>query len=104
MSTIPPPGRRLNFNVWTRLLTAELRRFLPDVAASSTRGGHRVTWRYRDLEVMATNDRGEFKIMLDPRFGGLSDAERHDEFTAKNFARTLAGHFDPKFSVADASP
>jgi hypothetical protein len=30
------------------VLTAELRRYLPDVRASTNRRGNRVTWRYRD--------------------------------------------------------
>jgi hypothetical protein len=84
------------------VLTAELRRYLPGVAAS-TNGRGRVTWRYGGQVVTAHNDRGCYRIQLNPRFGGLQDAERHDLHTAKTFARTLSGHFDARLSVADSS-
>ena len=97
---VPSPGERLDFNTWCRLLTAELRRYLPAVAAT-TNGPGRVTWRYGGQEVTAHNDRGCYRIQLDPRFGGLQDAVRHDSHTAKTFAKTLSGHFDARLSVAD---
>lgn len=97
---VPPPGQRLDFDAWCRRLTAELRRYLPDVKAS-TNGRDRVTWRFGGQEVTCTNDRGCYRIQLDPRFGGLQDGERHDGHTATAFAKTMAGHFEPRFSVAD---
>ena len=51
--------------------------------------------------VTGTNDRGCYRIQLNPRFGGLQDFERHDDHTATVMARTIAGHFDPALSVAD---
>lgn len=97
---VPPLGRRLDFDAWCRALTVELRRYIPGVAAS-TNGCDRVTWRYGGEDVVARNDCGCYRIQLNPRFGGLQDADRHDAFTAANFAKTLAGHFDARFSVAD---
>ena len=85
---VPPPGPRLEFAPWCRVLTAELRRYLPDVRASTNRRCNRVTWRHRDLFVTCTNDRGVFSIQTDPRFGGFHDAERHD------FYRDHAGEVD----------
>jgi hypothetical protein len=38
-SEVPPPGPRLEFDAWRRVLTAELRRYLPDVRASMNRRG-----------------------------------------------------------------
>jgi hypothetical protein len=58
---IPPPGRSLDFDAWCRLLTAELRRYLPAVAAT-TNGRDRVTWRYGGQEVTAHNDRGCYRF------------------------------------------
>ena len=98
---IPPPGRSLEFDAWCRVLTAELRRYLPDVRASANRRGDRVTWRYRELVVTCRNDRGVYSIQTDPRFGGFHDGERRDDFTARTFARSIAGHFSPALSVAD---
>ena len=98
---VPPPGPRLEFDRWCRVLTAELRRYLPDVRASTNRRCDRVTWRHRELLVTCTNDRGVFSIRTDPRFGGFHDAERHDVFTATTLAKSIAGHFDAAFSVAD---
>jgi hypothetical protein len=97
---IPPPGPRLEFSAWCQVLTVELRRYLPDVRASMNRRADRATWRYDGQEVTAHNDRGVFLVRIDPRFGALQDAERHDNFTARNFGKTIAGHFDPRFSVA----
>ncbi len=88
---VPPPGRHLDFDAWCRLLTTELRRYLLAVAAT-TNGRDRVTWRYNGQEVTARNDRGCYRIQLDPRFGGLQDGERHDQHTATTFAKTIAGH------------
>jgi hypothetical protein len=96
---IPRPGRRLEFVAWCRLLTAELRRMLPAVSAS-TNGYDRVVWRYDGERVTGTNDRGCYRIQLNPRFGGLQDFERHDAHTATTMARS-AGHFDAALSVAD---
>jgi hypothetical protein len=100
----PLPGPRLEFDRWCRVLTAELRRYLPDVRASTNRRGDRVTWRYRDQLVTCTNDRGVFSIQIDPRFGSFHDAERHDVFTATTRAKSVAGHFDAAHSVADRTP
>jgi hypothetical protein len=97
---IPPPGRRLDFDAWCRVLTAELRRYLPDVIAT-TNGRDRVTWRLGDKIVAASCDRGVYSIRTDPRWGGFHDSERHDEFTAHNLAKSVAGHFDAKHSIAD---
>jgi hypothetical protein len=96
---IPPPGRSLDFDAWCRLLTAELRRYLPAVAAT-TNGRGRVTWRYGGQEVTAHNDRGCYRIQLDPRFGGLQDNTRRDAFTAVNCAM-IAIHFDASLPIAD---
>jgi hypothetical protein len=97
---VPPPGRNLDFDAWCRLLTDELRRRLPEVKAT-TNGRDRVTWRYDGKEVTAHNDRGCYMIRLDPRFGGLQDAERHDEHTATTCALTVAGFFDARFTRAE---
>ncbi len=45
------------------------------------------------------NDRGSFNI----RAGQMSlfDSERHDAFTAGNFAKSLAGFFDARLSTPD---
>jgi len=77
---IPPPGRCLDFDAWCRLRTAELRRYLSAVAATMN-GRGRVTWRYGDQEVTAHNDRGCYRIQLDPRFGGVQDHTRRDACT-----------------------
>jgi len=86
--SVPPPGRRLDFDAWCRLLTDELRRYLPAVAAT-TNGRGRVTWRYGGQEVTAHNDRGCYRIQLDTRWGELQDAERHDEHAAATCALTI---------------
>jgi hypothetical protein len=100
---IPPPGAHLPFLEWCEVLTVELR-FLPEVQAART-GRSRVVWRFAGVEVNAIDDRGTYMI----RLGGtatmlaqtsLCDAQRHDTFTAENFARTLADHFDARFSTA----
>ncbi len=97
----PPPGQCLKFIAWCRLLTAELRRLLPEVSAS-TNGYDRVVWRYGNQYVTGTNDCGCYRIQLDQRFGGgLQDFERHDHHTAIVMARSIAGHFDAALSVAD---
>jgi hypothetical protein len=75
---IPPPGRRLDFDAWCQVLTAELRRYLPAVAAT-TNGRDRVTWRYGGQEVTAHNDRGCYRIQLKPalwRVAGCRTARR----------------------------
>jgi len=81
-------------------VTAELRRYLPTVSAS-TNGHDRVIWRYGGQTVTCTNDSGTFRTKLDPRWGGLQDIDRHDAFTAANTAKTVAGHFESRFSVPD---
>jgi hypothetical protein len=35
--SVPPPGPRLEFDRWCRVLTAELRRLLPDVGVGEQR-------------------------------------------------------------------
>jgi hypothetical protein len=92
---IPPPGRSLSFFEWTRVLTAALRLYLPAVA----QGRDRVVWRYCGGEVTCVNDREDFWIRFDAV--SLCDRARHDEFTARNFAKTIAGHFEPKHSMPD---
>jgi hypothetical protein len=82
------------------VLTAELRHYLPAVAAT-TNGRGRVTWRHGGQEVTAHNDRGCYRIQLDPRFGGLQDNTRRDAFTAVTIAMTIAVHFDASLSLAD---
>jgi hypothetical protein len=87
-SDVPPPGPRLEFHAWCRVLTAELRRYLPDVRASMNRRGDRATWRFGDQAVTGSNDRGVFEIRLDPRFGALHDGERRDALEASCRARS----------------
>jgi hypothetical protein len=85
---IPPPGRRLSFAVWTRLVVSRLRDYIPDVKAAA-KGRDVVVLRYGGQEVMIRDDGGTFRITRDPRWGLLQDAERYDSFTATNFAKTL---------------
>jgi hypothetical protein len=85
---IPPPGRRLEFGAWARVLTAELRRYIPDVAAFAN-GHDRIRWRYRGLEAMAENDRGVYIIRTDSRWGGFQDGERHDAYTRATLQKRL---------------
>ena len=61
---------------------------LPDVSPSRN-GFDRVVWRHGGQRVTGTNDRGCYRIQLNPRFGGLQDFERHDAFTATNFAKSI---------------
>lgn len=94
------------FFSWAAALTAELRHFIPEVRAARS-GRSRVVWRYAGIEVVGLNDHGTYML----RLGGtakslamtsLCDAQRHDAFTAMNFARTVAGHFDGRFSTAES--
>jgi hypothetical protein len=98
---VPPPGPRLEFDRWCRILTDELRRYLPEIRATMNRGGDRVTLRFGEQVVTCTNAAGCFHVQLDPRFGGLQDNQRRDEFTARTFGKTIAGHLDARFSTKD---
>jgi len=103
---VPPPGPALPFLEWARLLVARLRTYLPGVTASA-RGRDRVTLRYDGRVVRLQDERGTYMIRCGDgtttatTMALMFDAQRHDAFTAHNFAKTIAGHFDARHSVAD---
>jgi hypothetical protein len=100
--TAPPPlGAIMPFASWARRITELLRSDLPDLAATGS--SKSVTWRY--LARTATlKDNGDDTWWFSfgaigataPTMASLFDT-RHDEFTARNFSRTLAGYFDDRF-------
>ena len=102
----PRPGPALDFSSWTERVTDELRAVerhavVRDVAAVK-RGRRVVVWRHRDREATVT-DEGAVRWVT---FSGGATmmpplaVERHDAFTARNVARTLAGFFDASLSRA----
>jgi hypothetical protein len=80
------------------VLTADLRRYLPDVRAAITRRGDRVTWRYGSKVAVAIDEGDVYRVQLDARFASLQDS-RHDTLTAGNIAKSIAGHLDPQKST-----
>ena len=94
------------FDQWVDVLVTALRELLPEIRAS--RRGRDVILRYGTSErvVTITDDRGTYWIKTDDvnPMAMLCDSERHDEHTARTFARTIAGGYDAKLSRAFAAP
>lgn len=95
---IPPPGPDLPFESWTRLLVARLREMLPEVAA--TRRGKLVTLRYSDATATIEDRHPTWVVHFAANAAGLA-IDRFDDFTARTVAKTLAGHFNDRWSKAD---
>jgi len=98
---LPPPGRPLDFAEFARLIDTELR---AELAVVATRIGTRlVRWRYAGRTATLTHDRNTywFRFIADDgsRMASLFAEERRDAFTARNFARSVAGYFDARLSV-----
>jgi hypothetical protein len=91
----------MSFIRWSHRLTELLRSDLPDIAASGS--AKRVTWRYGQ-RTATLRDNGDDTWWFSfgaigaaaPTMASLFDS-RHDDFTARNFSRTLAGYFDDRF-------
>jgi hypothetical protein len=56
--------------------------------------------RYRDKTVVAIDKGDVYHVQLDARFAS-PQATRHDAFTAKNIAKSIAGALAPSKSTPD---
>lgn len=86
------------FEQWAKVLVGALRELLPEILA--TRKGGVVTLRHRNSErvVTITEDAGAYWIKTTDA-GALVATLQDSEQTAKTFAQTIAGGFDPRLSV-----
>lgn len=90
-----PSGPSLDFTAWTLAVVHTLREMLPDMRA--TRRPKEVTLQYRG-DVATLRDDGETFRVLFGSGGGLAIGQ-HEEQTARVVARTLAAHFDDRYTM-----
>jgi hypothetical protein len=95
MPDVPPPGRDLPFETWTRRLVAQLRTMIPEVAA--TQRGREVTLAYRERAATIIDRHPTWVVHFSANMAGLA-IDRHDDFTAHTVAKTLAGYFDDRWA------
>lgn len=99
---IPPAGRDLDFDAFTRLMHELMRADLPDIVA--TRVGQNakvVRWRFGGRTATMSEDRGSYLIVFGNAGGAVMSslyADRKDSFVARNFARSISGYFDADLS------
>ena len=102
---VPPAGPNLDFRTWTETLARYLRAYVPEVLAVRS-GPRRTTLRYGDRNVSLIQDGSIYWIRFNSEadvvpMASLFDGQRHDDFTARNFAKTIAGFFDARHSTAN---
>jgi hypothetical protein len=89
---IPPPGRHLTFDEWSKLVVARVRERVPDVVA--TRRGRRLVTLRRGNDAMVVEDVGTTWVVWREgiqRRAMLSIGDRRDAFVADNAAVSIAG-------------
>ncbi len=103
---VPPPGRALPFPEWSAAIVAGVRRFIPD-ARAVRKGSRLVIIRHADREARLRDDGPEFWITFSAGSVATTMASMYDTrcdlFTVKNFARSIAGYFDARFTTPDAT-
>ena len=99
---VPPAGKPMVFSEWSAAIVAGVRALIPDVVVTK-QGPRRVIIRHAGLVATLVDD-GSYWIRFGEGGGvpmaSLFDQERRDKFTTGNFARSIAGYFDGRFSVA----
>jgi len=102
---LPAAGPQLAFDEYARLVTRELRRDIPTVRAS-TKGARTYIWRHIGLIATLSDDVGTYWFRFGAENGSnttmasLYARDRKDAFTARNFARSIAGYFEPALSIS----
>jgi len=100
---IPPPGSALTFDQWSAAIVAGVRAFLPDVKAVR-RGPKLVILCYGELGAQLCDEDDVYWIKFSAGSVALTMASmfdpRRDAFTVGNFAKSIAGYFDARFSRA----
>lgn len=99
---IPPPGPKLAFKPWCRLVHREVRASLPDVRVEAP-DERTVIWRHGADEVSVTDDGGTWAC-VERRPGSTAglrtqDHDRHDPHTAHVCARNILGCFEVRFAI-----
>lgn len=97
---IPPPGARLDFHTWAKLIADDVRRRVPDVVATAR--GRQVMLRLGDRTAVLTESGSDRLITFSgASMSSLMDQDRGDAFTARNIAKSIAGFFDAEQSRPD---
>lgn len=97
---VPAPAlseSSLPFGRWVDVLVASIREVLPEITA--TRKRRKVTIRYgkRMRVVTASDEGGKYWVRTydaGAPVATVCDADRHDEYTARAFARMIADGYD----------
>lgn len=89
----------LSFREWSRVVVDDVKRRVP--SASAARKGKSVIIRDRGREVTLKPDGGTYWVTFSASVAALFVADRRDAFTARNVAKTIAGHLDPEQSRPD---
>jgi hypothetical protein len=94
---IPRPGPTLTLPAWSAVVTERVRGFVPEVRAA--RIGRVIIWRHLGRAANFTADGATWHAKFtDAPGAGPTLAriyfDRHDDFTAANLGKTLAGFFD----------
>ncbi len=92
-------GPNLPFVEWAHIVVDDVRRRV--LSAVAARKGSSVIIRDHGREVTLKADGGTYWVTFSASVAALFVSDRRDAFTARNVAKTIAGHLDPEQSRPD---